>query len=109
MLDTLKMSNYVEQCFRDFVKTRKSYQVQIRFEIYPNEIQVYFYYDEDSDFNLTQTIEDLDGYLRYCNVHKLNYNIYAHVGINNSDGFNYSQLCFNRSLKRLTRLDIQKR
>ena len=103
------MSSYVEQCFKNFVKNRKSYQVQIRFESYPNEIQVYFYYDDDSYFNLTQTIEDLDVYLRHCNVHKLNYNTYAHVGINNSDGFNYSQLCFNRSLKRLTRLDIQKR
>ena len=103
------MSNYTEQCLKNFVKMRTSYQVQIRFEIYSNEIQVYFYYDDENYFNVTETIKDLDNYLRQYNIHKLSWNTYAHVGINNSDGANYSQLCFNRSLKRLTRLDIQKR
>ena len=98
------MSNYTEECLKNFVKMKTSYQVQIRFEIYPNEIQVYFYYNDENYFNVTQTIKDLDNYLR-----QLCWNTYAHVGINNSIGPNYSQICFNRSFKHLTRLDIQKR
>ena len=103
------MSNYTEECLKNFVKMKTSYYVQIRFEIYPNEIQVYFYYNDENYFNVTQTIKDLDNYLRQCNIHKLSWNTYAHVGINNSTGPNYSQICFNRHFKHLTRLDIQKR
>ena len=83
--------------------------MKVRFELYYNQIQVYFYYDDESYFDIVQTIKELDDYLRQCNIHKLSWNTHAHVGINNSDGANYSQLCFNRSLKRLTRLDICKR
>ena len=42
---------------------KTSYQVQIRFEIYSSEIQVYFYYNDENCFNVTQTIKDLDNYL----------------------------------------------
>ena len=45
------MSNYTEQCLKNFVKMRTSDQVQIRFEIYSNEIQVYFYYDDENYFD----------------------------------------------------------
>ena len=103
------MSNYTKQCLESFVLTRTSDQIKIRFEIYPNEIEVFFYYNDENYFNITDTITDLDNYLQKCKIHKLSWNTYAHVGINNSDGANYSFLCFNRSLKRLTRLDIQRR
>ena len=95
------MSNYSEQCLKKFV--------QIRFEVYDSEIQVYFYYNDECYFNVHQAIKDLDNYLRQCNIHKLNWNTYAKIGIDNSTGANYSQLCFKRHLKHLTRLDIQKR
>ena len=103
------MSNYTEECLKNYVKMRTTYQVQIRFEIYPNQILVYFYYDDEKYFNVLQTIKDLGNYLRQCNIHKLCWKTYAHVGIDNSNGPNYSQICFNRSIKRLTRLDIEKR
>ena len=60
----LKMSNYTEECFKNFVKMKASYQVQITFEIYPNEIQIYFYYNDENYFNVNQSIKDLDNYLR---------------------------------------------
>ena len=103
------MNNYTEECLKNFVKMKTSYHVQIRFEIYPNEIQVYFYYDDENYFNVKQTIKDLDNYLRQYNVHKLSWNTYAQIGIDNSTGPNYSEICFKRYFKHLTRLDIQKR
>ena len=103
------MSNYTEECLRNFVKMRASYHVQIRFEFYPNEIQVYFYYNDENYFNVNQTITDLHKYLQQCNVHKLSWDTYAKIGINNSTGANYSELYFKRYYKHLTRLDIQKR
>ena len=60
----LKMSNYTEECLKNFVKMKASDQVQIRFEIYPNEIQIYFYYNDENYFNVNQSIKDLDNYLR---------------------------------------------
>ena len=57
------MSNYTEECLRNFVKMRASYHVQIRFEFYPNAIQVYFYYNDENYFNVNQTITDLHKYL----------------------------------------------
>ena len=103
------MSNYTEQCLRKFVKMKASYHCQIRFEVYYDEIQVYFYYNDESYFNVQQVIKDLDNYLQECNVHKLNWNTFAKIGIDNSTGANYSQLCFKRHLKHLIRLDIQRR
>ena len=100
------MSNYTEECLKNFVKMKVSYQVQIRFEIYPNEIQVYFYYNDENYFNVNKSIKDLDNYLRQYNVHKYTY---AQIGINNSTGPNYSEICFKRYFKHLTRLDIQRR
>ena len=102
------MSNYTEECLKNYVKMRTTYQVQIRFEIYPNQILVYFYYDDEEYFNVLDVIKDLDKYLRRCNIH-LYWKTYAHVGIDNSTGANYSEICFNRSIKHLTRLDIEKR
>ena len=58
---------------------------------------------------VNQTIKDIYNYLRQCNVHKLSWNTYAKIGIDNSTGANYSKLCFKRYFKHLTRLDIQKR
>ena len=58
---------------------------------------------------VNQTIKDIYNYLRQCKVHKLSWNTYAKIGIDNSTGANYSELCFKRYFKHLTRLDIQKR
>ena len=99
------MSNYTEECLKNFVKMKASYHIQIRFEIYPSEIQVYFYYNDENYFNVNQSIKDLDNYLRQCNVHKLSWNTYAQIGINNSTGPNYSEICFKRHFRHLTRLD----
>ena len=103
------MSNYTEQCLKNFVEMKSSYHLQIRFEIYYEEIQLYFYYNDESYFDVHQTITDLDVYLRGCNIHQLNWNTFAKIRIHNSTGPNYSQLCFKRNMKHLTRLDIQKR
>lgn len=87
---------------------KESFYVKIRYEIWPDQIQVYFYYHDENYFNVKQTIIDLDNYLRQHNVHRLCWNTLPKIGINNSTGANYSQLCFKRNLKYLTRLDIQK-
>ena len=103
------MSNNTEKCLRKFVEMTASYHIQIRFEVWDSEIQVFFYYNDESYFNVHQVIKDLDNYLRDCDINKLNWNTYAKIGINNSSGANHSLLCFKRQLKYLTRLDIQKR
>ena len=102
-------TNYTEQCLRKFVDAKESYHCRIRFEVWYNEINVFYYYDDESYFNLRNAITSLDNYLRECNLHKLSSNTFATVGINNSSTANYSQLCFKRNLKYLTRLDIKKR
>ena len=83
-------------------------QVQIRFEIYLTQILVYYYYDNEQYFDILRTIRNLDKYLRKCNIH-LHWKTYANVGIDNVTGPNNSEIFFNRSIKRLTRLDIEKR
>ena len=87
---------------------RTTYQVQIRFENFLSQILVYFYYDDEEYFDVLRTIRNLDKYLRKCNMH-LHWRTYAHVGIYNVTAPNNSEIFFNRSIKRLTRLDIEKR
>ena len=103
------MSDYTEQCLKKFIEAKESFYVKIRYERWPSEIQVHFYYHDENYFNVKQTIIDLDNYLRQCNVHKLCWNTLAKIGINNSMGANYSELCFKKNFKYLTRLDIGKR
>ena len=103
-----KMSNYAEECLKKYVKIRQTYQVGIRFEICPTQILVYYYYDDEQYFNLLRTIRHLYKYLRKCNMH-LNWKTYPKVGIDNLTEPNDSEIFFNRSIKRLTRLDIKKR
>ena len=102
-------TNYTEQCLRKFVDMKESYHCRIRFEVWYNEINVFFYYDDERYFNLQNYIKNLDNYLQECNMHKLNWNTLATIGTDNSSAANYSQLCFKRNLKYLTRLDIRKR
>ena len=87
---------------------KTTYQVQIRFEIYPTQILVFYYYDNEEYFDILRTIRNLDNYLRKCNIN-LHWKTYANVGIDNLTGPNNSEIFFNRSIKRLTRLDIEKR
>ena len=35
-------TNYTEQCLRKFVEARESYQCRIRFEVWYNEINIFF-------------------------------------------------------------------
>ena len=58
------MSNYAEECLKNYVKMKKNYQVEIRFEIYPRQILVYYYYDNEEYFDVLRTIRMLDRYLR---------------------------------------------
>ena len=102
------MSNYAELCLKNYVKMRKTFEVQIRFEIYPTEILVYYYYDNEEYFDLLRTIRNLYKYFQKHNIH-LNWKTYPDIGIDNFTGPNDSEIFFNRSIKRLTRLDIKKR
>ena len=102
------MSNFAEHCLKSYVKIKTTDQVKIRFEIYFNQILVYYYYDNKEYFDLLKTMTDLYKYLHKHNLH-LNWITYPDVGIDNFDGVNDSEIFFNRSIKRLTRLDIKKR
>ena len=102
-------TSYTEKCSRKFVNERESYQCRIKFEVWYSEINTFFYYDDESYFNLQSCIKTLDNYLQECKFHKLNWHTWATVGIDNSSAANYSQLCFKRNLRYLTRLDIRKR
>ena len=102
------MSNYTEHCLKNYVKMKTTFQVQIRFEIYPSQILVYYYDDNEEYFDLLRTITNLYKYLQKRNMH-LNWITYPNVGIDNLTGLNDSEFFFNRSIKRLTRLDIKKR
>ena len=59
-------------------------------------------------FDLIKTITDLYKYLQKRSMH-LNWITYPNVGIDNLTGPNDSEIFFNCSIKRLTRLDIKKR
>ena len=96
------MSNFAEHCLKNYVKMKTTVQVEIRFEIYLSQILVYYYYDNEEDFDLLKTMTNLYKYLQKHNLY-LNWITYPNVGIDNSEIF------FNRSIKRLTRLDIKKR
>ena len=98
------MSNYAEECLKNYVKLKTTSQVQIRFEIYPSQILLYYYYDNEEYFDVLRTIRNLYKYLRKCNM-----KTYANVGIDNLTGLNDSKIFFNCLIKRLTRLDIKKR
>ena len=63
------MSNYAKECLKNYVKMRKTFQVQIRFEIYPTQILVYYYYDNEEYFDLLRTIRNLYKYLQKRNMH----------------------------------------
>ena len=102
------MSNYAEECLKKYVKLRQTFKVWIRFEIYPNQILVYYYYDDSEYFNLSRTIRNLNRYLQKCNMN-LHWRTFAIVGIDNLTTPNDSEIFFNRPIKRLTRLDIKKR
>ena len=102
------MSNYAEECLKNYVKMKTTYQVQIRFEIYFSQILVYYYYDDEEYFDVSRTIRNLDKYLRKCNMN-LHWRTYAYVTIDNVTGPNNSEIFFNRSIKHFTRLNIKKR
>ena len=102
------MSNYAEECLKKYVKIKQTVQVEIRFEIYPTQILVYYYYDNREYFNLLRTIRNLNRYLQKCNMN-LHWKTFANVGINNLTEPNDSEIFFNRSIKHLNRLDIKKR
>ena len=96
------MSNYVEECLKKYVKLRQTFEVHIRFEIYPKQIEIYYYYDDSESFDLSRTIRNLNRYLQKCNMN-LHWKTYADVGLNETKIF------FKQTIKRLTRLDIKKR
>ena len=94
--------------FKKVLKTRETFQVRIRFEIYPSRILLYYYYDNEEYFDLLRTVRNLYKYLQRHNMH-LNWKTYANIGIDNVTEPNDSEIFFNRSIERLTRLDIKKR
>ena len=57
------MSNYAEECLKKYVKIRETFKVRIRFEIYSNQILVYYYYDNEEYFDVLRTINNLYKYL----------------------------------------------
>ena len=104
----LKMSNYAEECLKKYIKTRETFQVRIRFEIYSSRILLYYYYDNEEYFDLLRTVRNLYKYLQRHNMH-LNWKTYANIGIDNVTEPNDSEIFFNCSIGRMTRLDIKKR
>ena len=102
------MSNYADECLKKYVKLRQTCKVQIRFDICPNRILVYYYYDKNEYFSLSRTIRNLNRYLQKCNMNLL-WRTFATVGIDDLTEPNDSEIFFNRPIKRLTRLDIKKR
>ena len=103
----IKMSNYAEECLKNYKKLKQTLEVDIDYEIYPNQILVYYYYDNRDYFDLSRTIRNLNRYLQKCNMN-LHWKTFADVGIDNLTESNDSRLFLNRS-KHLTRLDIKKR
>ena len=101
------MSNYAKECLKSYKKLKQTFEIQIDFKIYPNQIFVYYYYNNRDQFNLSRTVRNLNRYLQKCNMN-LHWRTYAEVGIDNLTETNDSPLFLNRS-KHLTRLDIKKR
>ena len=101
------MSNYAEECLKKYKKLKQTCEIEIDFQISPNQILVYYYYDNSDYFNLSRTIRNLNRYLQKCNMN-LHWKTFADVGIDNLTESNNSPLFLNRS-KHLTRLDIKKR
>ena len=101
------MSNYAKECLKNYKKLNQTFEIKIDFEIYPNQIFIYYYYNNKEYFNLSRTIRNLNRYLQKCNMN-LHWRTYADVGIDNLTESNDSSVFLNRS-KHLTRLDIKKR
>ena len=101
------MSNYAKECLKSYKKLKQTFEIQIDFKIYPNQIFVYYYYNNRDQFNLSRTVRNLNRYLQKCNMN-LHWRTYAEVGIDNLTETNDSPLFLNRS-KHLTRLGIKKR
>ena len=53
------MSNYADECLKKYVKLTQTFRVEIKFEIYPNQILVYYYYDDSEFFDLSRMIRKL--------------------------------------------------
>ena len=101
------MSNYAEECLKKYKKLKQTCEIEIDFQISPNQILVYYYYDNSDYFNLSRTIRNLNRYLQKCNMN-LHWKTFANVGIDNLTNDNNSTFFLNCS-KHLTRLDIKKR
>ena len=50
------MSNYAEECLKNYKKLKQTFEIQIDFEIYPNKIFVYYYYNNREQFNLSDSL-----------------------------------------------------
>ena len=87
------MSNYAEECLKTYKKLKQTFEIQIDFQIFHNQIFIYYYYDNEEYFNLSRTIRNLNRYLQKCNMN-LHWKTYADVGIDNLTEPNNSCIFF---------------
>ena len=87
------MSNYAEECLKTYKKLKQTFEIQIDFQIFHNQIFIYYYYDNEEYFNLSRTIRNLNRYLQKCNMN-LHWKTYADVRIDNLTEPNNSCIFF---------------
>ena len=97
-----------EKCFKHFMKLRNHDDCRIRYQIYYDDIKIFYYYDDDDLFDVNKDIDILRKFFKKCKFDINGWNTTAEIGINNSTETNYSDIIFKKEFKFLTRLDIKK-
>ena len=96
--------SYERRCFKHFKKLHQHHNCFIRYEIFGNEINVFYYYKNDELFDVREDIN----ILRQYKFDLYNWDIEPAIGLFNNAETNYSNILFNREFKFLTRLDVKR-
>ena len=99
---------YEEKRFKHFMKLCNHDDCRIRYQIYYDDIKIFYYYGDDELFGVNKDIDILRQFFKKCKFDIHGWNTTAEIGINNSTETNYSDIIFKREFKFLTRLDIKK-
>ena len=100
---------YEEKCFKHFIKLHNHDGCRIRYNVFSDNITVFYYYDNDELFNVNKDIDILRQFFKKCKFDLYRWNTMAEIGFLNNTGNSYSDIIFKRDFKFLTRLDIRKR
>ena len=108
--------DYEKKYFKYFIKIRNHVDCRLYYEISfdefkYDEINVYYYYDNEDLFDVIKDINILRQLFKKCKFNKNNWNLtdIQTPILNSKKEGNYSDIIFKRNFAFLTKLDIKKR